>query len=289
MKINNDDVAAMIGTFIVHLILFFLLYYGVMRASPPHDDGSIPIFFDTNALAAVTAASPPPVASQSETSTPATRTPVTTPSTIRTTNSTQRTPTAQPTVKTPAPNNITQAKEETVPVSEATKQLEAEEKQRQQEAEERQRQQAAEEKQRQQEAEIAKTVSNSFSASNVQSNERSAEGAVRNVQRNPFPSQSSESYGSFMLDGRTIGGDGKLPRPCYPDRIDGKIVFDITVDPSGNVINYKIGKGTTIGDASMRECAINAVKSAKFNKIQGSNNQSGTITYVYKQTIDKTN
>jgi hypothetical protein len=34
----------------------------------------------------------------------------------------------------------------------------------------------------------------------------------------------------------------------------------------------------------MRASALEAAKRAKFNKIKGSNNQNGTITYIYKLT-----
>jgi TonB family protein len=61
----------------------------------------------------------------------------------------------------------------------------------------------------------------------------------------------------------------------------GTIVIDITVDPKGNVIFAGIGKGTNIGNTSMRQSAIDAAKRTKFNNISGNNNQSGTITYKY--------
>ena len=75
---------------------------------------------------------------------------------------------------------------------------------------------------------------------------------------------------------------GGLPRPSYNSQEEGKIVINITVDPNGNVILAEIGRGTNIDNASMRKSATDAARRAKFNKIQGSNNQSGTITYIYK-------
>ena len=88
-------------------------------------------------------------------------------------------------------------------------------------------------------------------------------------------------YGSFNLNGRSIGAGG-LPRPAYTIQEEGKIVINITVDPKGNVIFAEIGRGTNIDNASMRKSALDAAKRAKFNSISGANNQSGTITYVYK-------
>jgi TonB family protein len=59
-------------------------------------------------------------------------------------------------------------------------------------------------------------------------------------------------------------------------------VIDITVDPKGNVISAQIGKGTNIDTPSMRNSALKAARQAKFNSINGANNQRGTITYRYR-------
>ena len=39
-------------------------------------------------------------------------------------------------------------------------------------------------------------------------------------------------YGSFNLNGRSIGAGG-LPRPAYKIQEEGKIIVKITVDPKG--------------------------------------------------------
>jgi TonB family protein len=62
---------------------------------------------------------------------------------------------------------------------------------------------------------------------------------------------------------------------------EGRIVINITVDPKGNVISAEIGRGTNIDNGSLRQSALDAARRAKFNSIQGANNQSGTITYNY--------
>ena len=86
--------------------------------------------------------------------------------------------------------------------------------------------------------------------------------------------------GTWDLKGRSLS-TGHLPRPAYTNQEEGQIVINITVDPDGNIIFAEIGKGTDIGNASMRKSAIDAAKKAKFNKISSANNQSGTITYKY--------
>ena len=88
-------------------------------------------------------------------------------------------------------------------------------------------------------------------------------------------------YGSFNLSGRSLGKGG-LPRPSYTVQTEGRIVIRIVVDPSGKVISASIAPGTNIGDYSMRESAMRAARSARFNAINDINNQTGTITYTYR-------
>jgi TonB family protein len=106
-------------------------------------------------------------------------------------------------------------------------------------------------------------------------------------QGNPFGNSDSGTNegiggtGTFSLSGRTLR-DGGLHRPAYSALEEGRIVLNITVDPLGNVIFAEIGKGTNIDNASMRKSAIDAAKKSKFNKIKGTDNQNGTITYIYR-------
>jgi len=93
--------------------------------------------------------------------------------------------------------------------------------------------------------------------------------------------EGADGFGSFNISGRSIGSGG-LPKPAYIGREEGSIVVNITVDPNGNVINAEIGRGTNIADTNMRKSALEAVKKAKFNRINGADNQSGTITYSYR-------
>lgn len=88
-------------------------------------------------------------------------------------------------------------------------------------------------------------------------------------------------YGSFSLNGRNVGREG-LPRPAYSIPESGVIVVSITVSPKGDVIATSIARGTTIDNASMRKAAMEAAKKAKFNTIEGLNNQTGTITYRFQ-------
>ena len=88
-------------------------------------------------------------------------------------------------------------------------------------------------------------------------------------------------YGTFDLNGRSIGAGG-LPVPTYNVQDEGRVVVTITVNPAGQVIGTAINKRTNTVNARLREAAINAAKKARFNSIDGVNNQMGTITYYFK-------
>ena len=87
-------------------------------------------------------------------------------------------------------------------------------------------------------------------------------------------------YGEFDLNGRSLG-EGGLPRPVYNVQDEGKVVVTIIVNPAGVVINTSINKQTNTVNAALRRAAENAAKKARFNVIDGVNNQQGTITYYF--------
>lgn len=87
-------------------------------------------------------------------------------------------------------------------------------------------------------------------------------------------------YGEFSLGGRSIGAGG-LPRPVYDVQDEGKVVVDITVNPAGYVIATGINRQTNTVNPALRKAAEDAAKKARFNAVEGLNNQSGTITYYF--------
>lgn len=91
--------------------------------------------------------------------------------------------------------------------------------------------------------------------------------------------------GKYDLEGRSLGRGG-LIKPTYSVNDYGTVVIDITVDPQGNVINARIGKGTNTPDSSLREEALKAARRTKFNSITSVNNQEGTITYGFKFKLE---
>lgn len=91
----------------------------------------------------------------------------------------------------------------------------------------------------------------------------------------------SPGYGTFDLGGRSIGNGG-LPRPAYNVQEEGRVVVTITVSPSGEVIATSINRKTNTVSPALRKAAEDAAKRARFNSVQGVNNQVGTITYYFK-------
>lgn len=87
-------------------------------------------------------------------------------------------------------------------------------------------------------------------------------------------------YGTFNLGGRSIGAGG-LPRPVYNVQEEGRVVVSITVNPAGQVIATGIDRMTNTVNAALRRAALDAAKKARFNVVDGVNNQTGTITYYF--------
>lgn len=92
----------------------------------------------------------------------------------------------------------------------------------------------------------------------------------------------SPSYGTWDLSGRDMVGE--LPRPTYDDvQAEGRVVVTITVSPEGNVVQVQINQRTNTVNQKLQQAALNAAAKTKFNAIGGLNNQTGTITYYFKQ------
>lgn len=280
MKFNKDDIYGLVGTIGFHTILLLILWFSVLKTIVPEEDGGILVNFgNVNSAAGTfepkyTGQIPP-----QETTPP---------------------PPPEPTPKVEAPKEevITQDLEESIALNEAKKKKEEQrkkeeqQKRKEEEEKERIRKEEAEKKrlaeeQRKKEEAIRNRVAGAFGMGSATGNSQGDAPAGTGNQGSPFgnsdhgANEGTGGYGSFNLNGRSIGAGG-LPRPAYTIQEEGKIVIDITVDPKGNVISAGIGKGTNIDNASLRDSAVKAAKSAKFNSISGTNNQSGTITYLYK-------
>ena len=283
MRLNKDDIYSLIGTLAFHGALLALLWFTVLRTEVPEEDGGVLVNFGNVDAAAgmfepkYTGVEPP-----QETTTPPP-------------------PEPEPQVETPKQEMITQDLEESVNLEQEVKKK-AEEKRKQEEAEKKRKEAAEQERirkekeaeakrlaeeQRKKEQAISNKVAGAFGIGNAAGNSQGDAATGTGNQGSPFGNSDHGStagvggYGSFNLNGRSIGAGG-LPRPAYTVQEEGRIVVNITVDPKGNVIFAEVGRGTNIDNASMRKSALEAARKAKFNPISGANNQSGTITYVYK-------
>lgn len=88
-------------------------------------------------------------------------------------------------------------------------------------------------------------------------------------------------YGTFDLNGRSLGSGG-LPVPVYNVQEEGRVVVTIVVNPSGQVISTSINKRTNTVNPALRKAAEEAARKARFNAVDGPDNQSGTITYYFR-------
>lgn len=273
MKFDKDDTIALFGTIAIHLALLLILFFAVLKTIVPSEDSGI--FVNFGDFSASVGTYEPQYSASTQ----------------------QREIPPQPTSK-PVPATekelITQETEESISIPEKKEKKEEETaderaKREREEAERRQREEEERrrEQQRQQQEAISNRVSSAFGMGSSQDNQQGDATAGTGNQGSPFGNADTGAnegvggYGTFNLNGRSIGSGG-LPRPAYNGEDEGRIVINITVDPKGHVIFAEIGRGTNIDNASLRKSAIDAAKRAKFNKIQGTNNQNGTITYIYK-------
>jgi len=104
---------------------------------------------------------------------------------------------------------------------------------------------------------------------------------VPNGNPNASGTVGSTGSGHFSLNGRTLNGG--LPHPSYAIQEEGTVVVQIRVNPSGSVVSASISlQGTNTDNSTLRNAALNAARQARFNTIEGNQNQSGTITYRFR-------
>lgn len=87
-------------------------------------------------------------------------------------------------------------------------------------------------------------------------------------------------YGIFDLSERSLVRG--LPRPRHNVAEEGRVVVDITVNPAGYVIATSINARTNTPSTDLRNAAMEAAQKARFNAIDGTGNQVGTITFNFQ-------
>jgi len=291
MKLTKEEIYGYIGSGIFCLLIFIFLTLMVIRTTIKSGEEGILVNFgnvDISSGAYNQRAGEP----QAQTSQPQVQQPAPAPAPVRTTPP----PVAQQRPQNNAtPPAITQNIENTAAIEAAKKEqaeknrIEAERRAQQAREQEAIRaQQAKEQEEVRRRDAINQQVSGAFGSSTTGQNQGGTGTTGTGIQGNPnstspVGSPTGTGYGDFDLGGRTIGTGG-LPRPDYSVQVEGVIVVDITVNPSGDVISAVIGRGTTIENATLRNSALTAAKKAKFNSVSGGNNQSGKITYRYRLT-----
>lgn len=84
----------------------------------------------------------------------------------------------------------------------------------------------------------------------------------------------------YSLSGRKMIA---MPRVVDDSQAEGRVVVEITVDANGKVIQATAGaRGSTTTSSVLYSKARQAALTAKFNAAQGTTEQKGTITFVFK-------
>lgn len=84
---------------------------------------------------------------------------------------------------------------------------------------------------------------------------------------------------SYSLTNRT---DKHLPPPVYLCEESGKIVINITVNASGDVIDTYVNTASNSKNACLIESALQYAKDARFSPDASKTTQLGSITYYFK-------
>ncbi len=257
MVIAREKIIGVIGTAIFTILLFLILYFSVFKFDPPQELEGIPVMFGTTQDAF--GMYEPPM------------------------NEVIPAPSQPPEIPPYSPNEplISQTAEPTIDV-EAQRE---EELRKARLAEERRQQELAEQRRREEEArrrEINQQMSGLFGEGQGSRGNTEGEGTqgVSTGNATEGAASGTGGIGSYDLGGRSLGRGG-LVQPSYTVNDYGTVVVDITVDPAGNVIHASIGRGTNTPSISLRNEALRAARSTKFNAINSANNQQGTISYRF--------
>ena len=257
-EISKDKIIGIAGTVLFHALVLLLLYFLVLSKPPQEPEAGLAVVMgEEYNMTEVEIVKPEPE--------PAPK------------------PTPKPGLQKPAPEKpmITQKSEESMVVDS----LQAKEREEALLAEKRE----AERKRKEEEAmaKAANLMANAFgkgSGMSRKSDEMAEEGSSKGSPDSgmEYGATAASGMGTYDLEGRSLGGDGKLPKPVYNVQEEGRVVVTVTVNPEGKVISANINRRTGTTSLALRNAALNAAKSAVFNRINGLNNQEGTITYYFK-------
>lgn len=246
-KKTERHIWAAVGTFLFMLLVFLLLWLIRLSAVAPEQEEGIELAFveempDTGGYPS-DAPNPSPVPEDAPAAPAAPAV-------------------SQPTPATP-PEHIV-SEEETLAIERARKEKEERE--------------AAERARKQKEAEaIAKANAMSSLFGNTGNNAQTGSGSQGAGQKGNPVGHGSSGGNSWNLSGRGI--KGTLPKPANTFNQEGRVIIEIRVNATGNVI-AATHKGGTISDKQTIQLALDAARKAKFT--EGDHDQIGTITYNFK-------
>lgn len=276
---KKNKVIGIVCTVVLHLLVLLLLFFLKLTVPAEQEEGGVPVMLGNTELAEGEAdpytltevdmmPSEEPSSSQEAAEAPAVEQPMITqqdePSLqVKKETPKKETPKKEQLKKTPV-------KTETKPVNKPKEKTEAE---KRAEAEKAAAQAAA------------NKIAGAFGKGSQMGSKGNASGA--GLQGSPTGNSSTGKtsgvggYGTFDLNGRSLGS-GNLPVPVYNVQDEGRVVVTIVVNPAGQVISTSINKRTNTVNPALRRAAEEAARKARFNAVDGVNNQSGTITYYFK-------
>lgn len=273
---RKEKLVGLLGTLIVHGIVFLLLWLLFIRASVPQAESGVPVLLGTELLAQgdgdkfeMTEVDIQPI-----------------PQGISSQPENNFSPTGEEILSQDMEETIAiepkkeEKKEEKVTPSQPSEQPAPEQPKEKTEAELR-----AEAERAAAEA-AARSIAGAFGKGNSMENRGEAEtgkGIQGSTEGNSETGKPTGvgGYGSFDLNGRTLG-EGGLPRPEYNVQDEGRVVVTIIVNPAGQVVSADIHRRTNTVNATLRKAALDAARKARFNAVNSVNNQHGTITYYFK-------
>lgn len=279
MTLKKNKVIGIVCTVVLHLLVLLLLFFLKLTVPAEQEEGGVPVMLGNTELAEGEAdpytltevdmmPSEEPSSPQEAAEAPAVEQPMITQQDEPSLQVKKETPKKE-TPKKEQPKK-TPVKTETKPVNKPKEKTEAE---KRAEAEKAAAQAAA------------NKIAGAFGKGSQMGSKGNASGA--GLQGSPTGNSSTGKtsgvgdYGTFDLNGRSLGS-GKLPVPVYNVQDEGRVVVTIVVNPAGQVISTSINKRTNTVNPALRRAAEEAARKARFNAVDGVNNQSGTITYYFK-------
>ena len=129
---------------------------------------------------------------------------------------------------------------------------------------------------------VNKEVSGAFGSVNKMKNQKDGNDTGKTKGKTGGKAIDSGKGVSVRVGNRKLGAGG-LIKPNYNKQAEGKVVVNVTVDPSGNVVRASINAGLSdTSNSGLRNAALAAARKTKFNEIEGVDNETGTITYIFR-------